>query len=61
MIVHLLCRHAGQEEVVAGSVYHGRDAAGTAALRLTCCCCVCVCASVLLSCLVVCVRVCACV
>ena len=25
----LLCRHAGQEEVVVGSPYHGRDAAGT--------------------------------
>ena len=28
----LLCRHAGQEEVVVGSPYHGRDAAGTEAL-----------------------------
>ena len=27
--VLLLCRHAGQEEVVVGSPYHGRDAAGT--------------------------------
>ena len=25
----LLCRHASQEEVVIGSPYHGRDAAGT--------------------------------
>ena len=25
----LLCRHAGQEEVVVGTPYHGRDAAGT--------------------------------
>ena len=28
----LLCRHAGQEEVVIGSPYHGRDAEGTEAL-----------------------------
>ena len=28
----LLCRHAGQEEVVIGSPYHGRDAAGTESL-----------------------------
>ena len=28
----LLCRHAGQEEVVVGSPYHGRDAAGTESL-----------------------------
>ena len=28
----LLCRHAGQEEVVVGSPYHGRDAAGSEAL-----------------------------
>ena len=28
----LLCRHAGQEEVVVGSPYHGRDAAGTEGL-----------------------------
>ena len=27
-----LCRHAGQEEVVVGSPYHGRDAAGTEGL-----------------------------
>ena len=28
----LLCRHAGQEEVVIGAPYHGRDAAGTEGL-----------------------------
>ena len=28
----LLCRHAGQDEVVIGSPYHGRDAAGTEVL-----------------------------
>ena len=28
----LLCRHAGQEEVVIGSPYHGRDAAGSEGL-----------------------------
>ena len=28
----LMCRHAGQDEVVVGSPYHGRDAAGTEAL-----------------------------
>ena len=28
----VLCRHAGQEEVVVGSPYHGRDASGTEGL-----------------------------
>ena len=28
----VLCRHAGQEEVVVGSPYHGRDVGGTEAL-----------------------------
>ena len=28
----VLCRHAGQEEVVVGSPYHGRDAAGAESL-----------------------------